>query len=96
MSVSRRYTIRIALHDDQLDNRDLMSFIESLRYNGILSVLKINTNDPVRIIEIPAPKDIPNSRTREWAESRAMRMKSFGFNSVCAPAWDHRTDPEYV
>lgn len=92
MPITRRYSIRIVLHDDQLDNRDLMCFIESLRYNGTLHVLKVRYSDPDRVIEIRVPENISNSMSRSWAETKAERMQSFGFNAVCAPVWDGKTD----
>jgi hypothetical protein len=94
MPVKRVYTIRVILHEDQLENRDLMSFIECMRYNGIIRVLKLRPTDHDRILEIRPPNLMNAEMTQSWAKAKAERMTTFGFNAVAAPSWDGRIDPD--
>ena len=59
------------------------AFIESLRYAGLIVIHDV---DPYGLTEtcfdIKAPHGV---NTKAWAEMNAERMRSFGFNAVCAP-----------
>ena len=66
------------------------SFIESLRYAGLIDVHEV---DPNGLTTDCFDLICPNLRGRDyveqskiWAEQNAERMRTFGFNAVCAPS----------
>jgi hypothetical protein len=63
---------------------DVEMLIEQLRYAGVLSIVKHDTDAGNMVIEIYPPREV---NADIWAEMNAGRMKSFGINAVKAPKW---------
>jgi hypothetical protein len=81
---SKQYVIRVVIGDDDtppLATRLEGPFLECLRYAGLV---RVHEGDGRQCFDLRAPAGVSN--TKQWAESNAQRMATFGFNAVCAPA----------
>lgn len=66
------------------------SFIESLRYAGLITVHEVDPNGlTTDCFDLICPNLHGRDYERQskvWAEQNAERMRTFGFNAVCAPS----------
>lgn len=85
------WTVRIIVHEDSpLDlrnaRRDSLWLGEILRYAGHSRVLHCGPDRPDRTVYELRPPHGPGDH-RQWAESNAARLRSFGINAAAAPEW---------
>lgn len=87
MARKTRYVVRVVIPapenlspPDQPVGPD--GFLECLQHAGLVSVHRDNGEGQVFDINCPHQGD-----SKVWAEANAERMRTFGFNAVCAPAW---------
>lgn len=63
---------------------DLGSFVECLRYAGLVTVHETDPNGLTTLcFDIHPPKGVDS---KPWSEMNAQRMRSFGYNAVSAPS----------
>lgn len=76
-----KYVVRISMAVGRTQDKWFGPFIESLRYAGLLDLIK--DDGITRVFDLLPPRDIED--TAQWARVNAERMKTFGFNAVKAP-----------
>lgn len=81
-----KWVVRVILLQDQLENTDLCSLVESLRYMGIVEILD-NENDRM-VFELKPPSKV-DSKT--WASQNSERMNTMGFMAASAPEWKNES-----
>lgn len=87
------YVVRIVVPSDSrgiLEGRDKWGqLIEHLRYSGHIRVHR--DNDDGICFDLLPPESWRRLDSKVWATQNAERMRSFGTNAVCAPAWEVST-----
>ena len=80
----KRTVIRVVLTPDQTEDSNLMSFVECLRYVGVVQTHESTGSGNPECFDILPPHGVDQER---WATMNSERMRTFGFNSVDAPEW---------
>jgi hypothetical protein len=88
----KRYVVRV-VSTDRHEGELLVegkcaseSFLKVLDAAGVIVRHEVDPRGlTTECFDINAPRDFPDSVTREWAESTAEFMCRGGFNAVCAP-----------
>jgi len=101
MAKKRKYVVRIVLFkkadaakDDPLAlrwERGMGSFLECLRYAGVVTIHVNDENHMTFDLHCPSP----TYDSQVWARHNAERMGGFGINAVVAPEWvNTSTEPK--
>jgi hypothetical protein len=83
MAKKYRKVVRVVVFDSEDAYGHVSTFIENLRYAGLVKVHSTHDGEPLRtVFDILPPHGVEDVA---WAQMNADRMTSFGYNAVSAP-----------
>jgi hypothetical protein len=84
--MTSQYVVRIVLDPNEADRLEV--FVKILHYAGMAIVHRNDEKGMCFDLVAPAARGNNYVDSEAWAAQNAVRISTFGFNAVKAPAWE--------